>query len=939
MTGVICAIFFFSGASALIFESLWFHQAGLVFGNGVWASSLVLASFMAGLALGNAGAAKWGVRLSRPVRAYALLELAIGASGLLLVIGLPLLVPILAPLLRSTLDQPWLANPIRVSAGFALMLLPSTAMGATLPLLVKALLARDSSFGSVLGRLYGWNTLGAVAGALATEAVLLGALGVAGSALFAAGLNVAVALAGIAIQTRLARAVRQTEATEAAPSVAGSRVRWLLAAAFLSGFSLLALEVIWFRFLQLWVHASSLVFAVMLAVVLGGIAIGSLIGGAVLRRIPGAYTWAPVASLVSGAGVVGLYAIHGQVPTEPHYVATMGAVALRAALLMAPVCLLSGVVFTWLGTAIEREIRPASRAAGWMTFWNTLGAGAGPLVAGFILLPSLGMERSFALLAMGYGAVAALAWWGLAEEHRGVRVGIAAVVTVVLAAVFPYGQMNDDFVPRSAERYVNAGGGQISRIEEGRTETIVLLENQFEGETVVRTLLTNGHSMTGDAPNARRYMNLYAYFPVFFHPKIEDALLISYGLGNTARALLDSPEIERVDIVDISREMLGLADHVFPADRNPLTDPRVHVHIDDGRYFLQVTDQRFDVITGEPPPPKNAGVVNLYTQEYFQLAYDRLAEGGMQTYWLPIHDLTLADAKGIVAAYCAVFDDCSLWLGTSTDWMLVGSRDHEWKADLAHFERAWSDPVIGPDLRAIGLEEPALLAATFLMDASQLQEWSADTAPLVDDRPKRLANLTPLPSEVYPDFEPMLATAAVRERFAASEWVASAFSPSIRARALELLDVQRILNDMTAPGGGARGPEQRIRDILFLLEETEYETIPLWDLGSNTRFAELADASSSRKTAVLEHRGYAALARREYGVAADAFRIVTARHRERTHAWRMRVLALCLADRIDEATQVTRSLRGRIEDTPEERGYWAVLRERFGLESPFAQPG
>jgi len=938
MTAIICGIFFLSGVSALIFETLWFHQAGLVFGNGVWASSLVLASFMAGLALGNAGAARYGPRLSRPVRAYALLELGIGAAGLGLVLGLPLLVPVLTPLLRASLDQPWLANPLRVSAGFALLLLPSTAMGATLPLLVKALLARDASFGSVLGRLYGWNTLGAVVGALATEAVLLGALGVVGSGLFAASLNLAIALAGLAIQTRWLAAVRTTERREAAAGPSAGRAGWLLAAAFLSGFSLLALEVVWFRFLQLWVHASSLVFSVMLAVVLAGIALGSLLGGAVLRRRPAAAGWAPVASLVSGALVVLLYALHGFVPTEAHYVATMGSVALRAAFLMGPVCLLSGVVFTWLGAAIEREIHPPSRAAGWMTFWNTLGSGMGPLAAGFVLLPWLGMERAFALLAVGYGVVAVLAWMGLATQRRPALLGGAVAATLAIGALFPYGKMDGEFVPRSADRYVRAGGGDIARIEEGRTETIVLLEKSFEGQTVVRTLLTNGHSMTGDAPNARRYMNLYAYFPVLFHPHIEHALLISYGLGNTARALLDSPDIERVDVVDISREILGLADDVFAPDRNPLRDPRVDVHVEDGRYFLQVTRERFDLITGEPPPPKNAGVVNLYTREYFQLAYDRLAEGGMHTYWLPIHDLTVADAKGIVAAYCEVFDDCTLWLGTATDWMLVGTRGHDWRPDGAHFARAWDDAVIGPDLREIGLEEPALLATTFLMDAPQLRAWSAGVPPLEDDHPKRLSNFTPLPTDVFPDFAPLMAPDAARARFAESAWVRRAFPAAIRARALDLFGVQRIVNDLVAPGGGDRGPEQHIRDILYLLTETPYRTIPLWELGSQTRIARIAERSRSRDTGVIEQRGFAALARRDYAAAAADFRIVTARDRDRLHTWRMRVLALCLDGRIDAADRVVRGIRGRLTGNAEERGYWRVLSERFGVESPFPQP-
>src|SRR5678815_1726396 len=169
MTPLLTAAFFASGASALIFETLWFRQAGLAFGNSIWASSLVLSAFMAGLALGNALAARVGPRLANPVRAYAYAEAAIALTGIGLVYVFPVLGAALAPVFRPMLDQPWLLNPLRLLVAFVLLLIPSTAMGITLPLLTKALLRNDAAFGRVLGWLYGWNTLGAMAGVVAGE--------------------------------------------------------------------------------------------------------------------------------------------------------------------------------------------------------------------------------------------------------------------------------------------------------------------------------------------------------------------------------------------------------------------------------------------------------------------------------------------------------------------------------------------------------------------------------------------------------------------------------------------------------------------------------------------------------------------------------------------------------------------------------------------------
>ena len=195
-------VFFASGASALIFETLWFRQAGLALGNSVWASSLVLAGFMGGLALGNAVAARYGGRLGNPVRAYAAAEAVIAITGVGLVSLFPILGVALAPWFGPLIDLPWILNPLRLVIAFLLLLIPSTAMGITLPLLTKALMGHDPHFGAVLGRLYGWNTLGAVVGVIVAETYLVGAYGVRGTALLAGTLNMLVAAVSLWIATR-----------------------------------------------------------------------------------------------------------------------------------------------------------------------------------------------------------------------------------------------------------------------------------------------------------------------------------------------------------------------------------------------------------------------------------------------------------------------------------------------------------------------------------------------------------------------------------------------------------------------------------------------------------------------------------------------------------------------------------------------------------------
>ena len=401
---------------------LWFRQAGLAFGNSIWASSLVLSGFMGGLALGNALVARGGARLANPVRAYALAEAAIALTGVGLVYLFSVLGAMLAPLFRPLLNHPWALNPLRLLVAFLLLLIPSTAMGITLPLLTRALMRDDRSFGRVLGALYGWNTLGAMTGVVAGEMYLVGALGVRGTALAAGVLNLLAA--GVAGLLAGGSAFSSTESESGDASthikrpVRESRhhltpTRIWLVAAFLSGFSLLALEVIWFRFLLLFVKGHSNAFPVMLGVVLAGIAFGGLAASVWLRFVRDAHRFAAPLAFVAGVATVVSYAAFPSV-MAPFGLSsiTRPAAILRVGLpLMLPVSFVSGMFFPLVGAALRAALRSEIETAGVLTLVNTLGAALGSLVAGFILLPLVGIEKAFFTIALIYGAIGALLVW------------------------------------------------------------------------------------------------------------------------------------------------------------------------------------------------------------------------------------------------------------------------------------------------------------------------------------------------------------------------------------------------------------------------------------------------------------------------------------------------------------------------------------------------
>src|SRR6202049_855239 len=283
---ILSGILFLSGIGALIFETLWLRLSGLAFGNSVWAAALILSSFMAGFALGKAIAASSRIRRWRPLHLYAALEVAVACFGYTIVFALPLLGGWMQPVWQALWSHHSVLLGLRFVLSFSILLVPTTAMGLTLPVLMGDSGLRPTNFGCAIGRLYGWNTLGAVAGAVLGEAYLIGAFGLRGTSL-AAGLASCIA-------ALTALLVARSDA-ETAPLIPDSiiplrlqinyRPPWrLLFASFGTGAILLCLEVVWFRFLRLYVASSSTAFAVMLAVVLAGVGLGGIAAGAIHRQ-------------------------------------------------------------------------------------------------------------------------------------------------------------------------------------------------------------------------------------------------------------------------------------------------------------------------------------------------------------------------------------------------------------------------------------------------------------------------------------------------------------------------------------------------------------------------------------------------------------------------------------------------------------------------------
>ncbi len=761
---------FLSGAAALVYEVIWVRAFGNVFGNTVHSASLVLAVFMLGLGAGAWAAGivadrRWAGDRASSLRAYGFVELAVGALGLLVSALLPRLGDLSAAISSYAWD-PDVGYRLTTASHLArygiavLLLFPVTfLMGATLTLMIRHRVGGDlRSAGWRIGLLYGFNTAGAAAGCFLTYHLLVPALGLSGAQRLAGLLNLAsggMAL-GLAASPRAAAAPSPV-AGGRPPGLAPSRNRCLPFAAvalFLSGFVAMGMEILWFRHLSSLLGSYRAVLTLILTVFLSGTWLGSLAGGSLHRRFgrPASFYMLAQALFVAAA-LEGLASadlagvLEAQRAASAAYLdASPGRrdlLALGSSLV--PILrevglpsLLLGATFPLANGLVQDSEGTVGRRAGLLFFADTAGAVLGSLVTGFLLLPGPGMQG-------GAGILALLATLGLVPLYladraspplaRSRRAATAAFATAVLlsgGAVLSWSALSRDHVvagtlpaPRRGERRITMG--------EGVTDVIAVTEMP-DG---MRTLVTNGHYMSGTSWLSQRYMRAMAHLPLLSTDAPERALVIGFGTGITAHAATLHPSIRRVEVVDTSTQVLRHASYFAADNGGVLGDPRVVVYVDDARHRLRMAaPDTYDMITLEPPPISFAGVAALYSREFYALARGRLRPGGHLTQWLPAYQTHRNVALSMVRAFVDVFPGAVLLSGTMSELILMGGKDCRPLIDPARAEaRLEAAPGVRADLARVSLGTVSEIVGMFVGSGETLRAAARSSRPVTDDDP------------------------------------------------------------------------------------------------------------------------------------------------------------------------------------------------------------
>jgi len=760
-TRAIAICFVFSGMTGLIYEVLWARMLGLVFGATTLAVSTVLASFMGGLALGSAWAGRLAAQLKRPLRTYGLIEIGIAVYALIVPTLFRAVDGLYALMWAQLHPHFYLFNIWRFLLSGSTLLIPTMLMGATLPVLA-AVVRRSKSQTTSVTRYYTLNLFGAIFGTVAAGFWLLPTYGLRNTIYFAAVINVVIGAVAIWMDQRskLATVDENPEITSDEPTPAAlvyDNTFFWLACAFVSGFVTISTQVAWTRVLAMVIGSSTYAFSILVALFLIGLSLGAF----EVSRTRSKNLRRKLFTLELGTGVALLLSLWvvNQIPwllvnvgLKTNVSTWRGLLTLQilcaALLILLPAFLMGTIMPLVLAWASRNRASLSVKLVGRSYAVNTLGAIAGAFAAGFVLIPLTSTRFTVTIAAVLCLIVAGFALPSLitAKDSDVMRAVVAgSTVVVVLFAFILAPRTNlaelsigayDSLVRVLARSHEPAEKEQTQKGPE-QHELLLYAEGPTSTVSVRRdwgttSLAINGRTNASDGEDMSTQVML-AQLPLLLAPTIHSGLIVGFASGVSAGAILQSP-IQSVTCVELEPATVTASRFFEHVNHTPLNDPRLHLVIDDARTYLRGNRERYDLIMSEPSHPWVPGVANLFTQEFFELGRDRLAEGGVFVQWLQVYQLSNENLRSVLATFHRVFPHVMIFrVGGETrgkDLILAGSRS---PLTLDRIGERMRDPLTSAELARVGIKSEADVRGWYVCDEKTLEPAIAGSIINTDD--------------------------------------------------------------------------------------------------------------------------------------------------------------------------------------------------------------
>jgi spermidine synthase len=723
---------FLSGTAALIYQILWIKQLSLVVGVEVYSIAIAVSAFFAGLAVGGFIFGRLADRLAHPLVLYSILETGIALLGVGTTLLLAHAAPLFVALETRTGVLAWLIP-------FTLVGVPASLMGGTLPVAIRSWSSTGNT-ARIGGAFYATNTMGGIAGALLSSFAFLPWFGVRGTSFAAATLNLTAAVIAISVNHR--QEEKQQTALPAKIPIFSQKTRIALGLYALEGGVALGYEIVWSQAIAQFLSTRSFAFSIVLATYLAGLAVGSAVSARFINKAGN--PWSIFGFLIAAAGLVALLEIASLSFWQLQFQAIAGELVYRvlgspfasmcarfvvaaAGIILLPTILLGAAFPAALRLTVGK--RHVGRDVGSVIALNIVGGIVGSLLTGFLLVPKLGLVRTLGVLAIAAAAIGIFSVFHRPGVSRRIRWSIFAIgITAAACGILT----PSDRLARLLA--TTRGNGDIVFYEESAGGTVAVVQQSTELNTI-RRLYIQGVSNSGDAMPSLRYMRLQALLPLLIHDgEAHSALVIGFGTGITAGALLQYPGLNQ----RVCAELLPAVVHAGPYFRGNFgssSDSGLQIRLRDGRRDLLQSSNRYDLITLEPPPPSAAGVVNLYSQDFYKMAAARLQPNGLFAQWLPLATQNDEDTRSLVRSFLNAFPSATLWTTELHEMLLVGSFAPI-KLNEGRIAERFDQPSVRNALQEVGISSPAALLATWVTGREGLEHYAGQALPVTDDRPR-----------------------------------------------------------------------------------------------------------------------------------------------------------------------------------------------------------